>query len=97
MKFIYRKWNLFSKRAYEAKRRARSYGAPGSFTRRTIENLYVRQRGKCAICFEYLNGIFEADHKVPLALGGSNERENIQLLCVECNRRKGQKRLAPSH
>ena len=31
----------------------------------------------------------EIDHVVPLARGGSNRLENLQLLCQDCNRRKG--------
>lgn len=30
----------------------------------------------------------EVDHVVPLADGGTNEDGNLQLLCVECHRRK---------
>ena len=29
------------------------------------------------------------DHIIPHALGGSNEPENIQILCVDCNLSKG--------
>ena len=29
------------------------------------------------------------DHVVPLARGGTNEPENLQLLCSECNQLKG--------
>ena len=29
-----------------------------------------------------------ADHKVPLAAGGTSDRENYQLLCRECDRAK---------
>lgn len=30
----------------------------------------------------------QADHIVPLAKGGTHDRSNYQLLCVECHRRK---------
>lgn len=30
----------------------------------------------------------EVDHIVPLHLGGSNEPENLQLLCIKCHKEK---------
>jgi 5-methylcytosine-specific restriction endonuclease McrA len=87
----YRKIHPFSKRAYNAKRRARKYGTKGEFTRYTIERLYCTQRGKCAICKEYLFGKFEVDHIKPLSKDGENSPENIQLLCPKCNKKKGSK------
>jgi hypothetical protein len=31
----------------------------------------------------------EVDHVVPISLGGSDDRDNLQCLCLMCNRRKG--------
>ena len=53
-------------------------------------DLYNDQRGKCLYC-----GIrktirkYEIDHKDPVVRGGSNDKNNLQLLCRPCNRRKG--------
>jgi len=81
----------FTKRAENARRRSLKLGVKGYFTRKTIENLYVKQRGKCACCGVILNGFFEVDHIVPLSKGGTNYPSNIQLLTPRCNKTKSNK------
>ncbi len=77
-------------RLYQTVRRARMHGAAGTFTEQEIEALYEKQDGRCAACktpvaFRHIH----RDHVVPLALGGSNDISNIQVLCGPCNRSKG--------
>lgn len=43
--------------------------------------------GRCANCGS--SELLEYDHVIPLALGGSNDVRNLQLLCADCNRSKG--------
>lgn len=74
-----------------AARRALLKGAGGTFTGDQVEALRLKQRGRCAGCGVKLGGAFHRDHRVPLALGGSNDITNIQLLCVPCNQSKGAK------
>ncbi len=31
----------------------------------------------------------ELDHVIPVALGGASSAQNLQVLCGDCNRRKG--------
>lgn len=31
------------------------------------------------------------DHRLPKSLGGTNDRENLRVLCTSCNTRKGVK------
>jgi 5-methylcytosine-specific restriction endonuclease McrA len=47
----------------------------------------VRDDGKCRRCGSRQN--LHYDHIIPRARGGTNKKENIQLLCQTCNLRKG--------
>jgi 5-methylcytosine-specific restriction endonuclease McrA len=49
--------------------------------------VWQRCAGRCAECGSH--SLLEFDHIIPLALGGSNGERNLQLLCAECNRAKG--------
>ena len=54
--------------------------------------VWEKQNHKCAICgkeFDYQ--FMEGDHISPWRDGGRTEVKNCQMLCRECNRRKGSK------
>jgi hypothetical protein len=54
-----------------------------------IQELHKTQHGLCALCNEPISLVeFDVDHKVPFCYGGGNERGNIQLAHVSCNRSK---------
>ncbi len=55
-----------------------------------LDDMLKAQGSKCAICETYIDaGSFEVDHVIPYSRGGGNERTNLQLLCMPCNRKKG--------
>ena len=59
-------------------------------TRKDKQLLYGLQNGNCKGCgthFEIQH--FQIDHIIPRAHGGSNELDNLQLLCGNCNSIKG--------
>ena len=57
--------------------------------------LFGRQEGRCGGCkVEFLFRIMEVDHVVPRSRGGSDHPENLQLLCPNCNRIKGDRDMA---
>lgn len=60
-----------------------------------LARLKDRQGGLCAACSGSLfdNGE-HLDHITPLAKGGAHSIGNLQILCVECNLRKGAKPMA---
>jgi 5-methylcytosine-specific restriction endonuclease McrA len=49
------------------------------------------QNDRCAVCGRFLDSQSHphVDHRVPVALGGSNASANLQLLCGDCNLGKG--------
>ena len=74
--------SLYRKSSWHKRR-----GAPGNgFT--TAEWLALRAEygERCAYCAE--TGELHADHRTPIARGGSNEISNILPACGRCNRRK---------
>ncbi len=73
------------------KRRALNRGAPGSHTKHDIQEIGERQKWKCAACAKGIAHAYHVDHIMPLYLGGSNDKTNLQLLCKSCNSKKGKK------
>jgi len=49
--------------------------------------VFKRDRYRCCMCKR--SGVeLEVDHKVPVAQGGTDALDNLQTLCVDCNRGK---------
>ncbi|MDD9799069.1 MAG: DUF262 domain-containing protein [Gammaproteobacteria bacterium] len=61
-----------------------------AFTPAQKRSAFERQKGKCPVCKKQF-GIdeMEGDHITPWREGGKTEPGNCQMLCKECNRRKG--------
>lgn len=84
--------NPDGKRAHDHARRARARAGGGKHTQADINRLYAEQEGRCKVCAsDFFETGYHVDHVVPLAAGGSNGPENLQLLCPTCNVRKGAK------
>jgi hypothetical protein len=49
--------------------------------------VWERDGGRCVECATDFD--LQYDHVIPVALGGANTTQNLQLLCGPCNRRKG--------
>jgi 5-methylcytosine-specific restriction endonuclease McrA len=75
-------------RANYRKRRARLLGAEGSHTSADIQTLFEKQKARC-FCTADLSVGYHVDHIIPLARGGSDGPDNLQLLCPPCNISKG--------
>ena len=51
--------------------------------------VFMRDGGRCCKCGRTKD--LQLDHIIPFSKGGSSEPENLQLLCRECNLKKGNK------
>lgn len=61
-----------------------------TFTESQKREAYERQKGICAKCNKYSElERMEADHITPWSKDGKTISENCQMLCLDCNRRKG--------
>lgn len=86
------KANPDSNRVKLQNRRVRKRESGGRLSPDLAKRLLKLQRGKCACgCRQPLGDDYHLDHIMPLALGGSNADDNIQLLRAECNLRKSAK------
>lgn len=57
--------------------------------------VWTRDQGRCRNCGSTQNLHF--DHVIPRAWGGSGSAENVELLCRDCNLKKGARLNAPRH
>ena len=63
-----------------------------AFSPKMARTAYERQAGVCPICDKYFDlEAMEADHIVPWSKGDRTVADNCQMLCRDCNRRKGAK------
>lgn len=77
-------------RVQKQNRRAKEKGA-GRISKTIVEKLFKLQKGVCPCCRQPLGKDYHLDHKMPLALGGPNTDDNMQLLRQRCNQQKGAK------
>jgi len=63
-----------------------------AFTDSQKRSTYEQQKGICPKCKKHFEiEEMEGDHITPWTEGGKTSPENLQMLCKECNRRKGKK------
>lgn len=80
--------NPDSAKIISGNRRARKLKAGGCLSRDLSVKLFKLQKGKCPCCGNPLGENYHLDHRMPLALGGSNTDDNMQLLRSTCNQQK---------
>jgi 5-methylcytosine-specific restriction endonuclease McrA len=68
------------------RRRARLQDSTGAHTTEDLAAILLAQGHLCIYCKASLKRVKRhIDHIMPLSLGGSNDRTNIQMLCAPCN------------
>lgn len=82
------KANPEAKRKIDHNARAKRVSATGKLSSGLTKKLLKLQKGLCACCREPLGKKFHLDHILPIALGGTNTDDNIQLLRPVCNHKK---------
>lgn len=87
----WRQKNKDKRLAAQNRRRARKKGGGGSYLPSDIREIFFAQKGRCALCGVKLSANQQIDHIVPLAKGGTSNRNNLQILCRPCNASKGAK------
>ena len=61
-----------------------------AFTDRDKRAAYERQQGICLICGQHFEiEKMHADHIIPWSKGGQTTPDNCQMLCRDCNLKKG--------
>lgn len=88
---------------YTIKNKKTSYGGCSEYTRTDFRKaLFEERNGKCYICNRDMvlksnstnkYRLATVDHIVPLAKGGSNDKDNCIICCSLCNQLKGDKML----
>jgi 5-methylcytosine-specific restriction endonuclease McrA len=73
--------------------------APAATARPRIDHdtrllVWNRDGGRCRNCGSTVE--LQFDHVIPVALGGANTAENIELLCRTCNLAKSARLAAPA-
>jgi len=53
-------------------------------------SLFLKRKGICTACAQKIEAgkAWDIDHILPLALGGTNEPDNLQILCRSCHKTK---------
>lgn len=87
----YHEANREKRKVIAHNRRAKIKGNGGTLSKGIVQTLMALQKGKCACCGKSLKHGHHLDHVIPIALGGTNTDDNVQLLTPKCNLSKGAK------
>src|SRR5262245_14659632 len=55
------------------------------FSKRTKDDAFARAAGRCERCATWLLGRVRYNHRIPCALGGAGDADNVEVLCLACD------------
>lgn len=84
---LYKKINKDKVNVWNQNRRKKTIG---KLSVNIVEKLKIKQSNQCAICLNDLIK-YHIDHVIPISKGGLNIDSNVQLTCIPCNLKKGNK------
>lgn len=87
----WKKNNPEQHKAHRHARRAKKIAVGGAYTSLDLKQILALQRGMCPVCKKLLGSKYHIDHILPLYLGGTNDKSNLQLLHQSCNSQKNAK------
>lgn len=79
------------KKKYTSKQ---AIGIQNHHARKVWRERAINREKKCCACkrsFNNTNRTPTVDHIIPLSKGGKDDKSNWQLMCRECNKKKGNK------
>lgn len=87
----YKRWIEKNPLANRQRNHRRRVSIKGEFSAQEWKELCEKYDNRCLCCGE--KKALEIDHVLPVSKGGANTIDNLQPLCVSCNRSKGTKHI----
>lgn len=87
----YKSKNINKQKEWSATRAVREIAAGGKPSKAIRLELLITQDYKCKYCNKDISNYNEVDHRLPLFLGGTSDKSNLQMVCKKCNSQKSLK------
>ena len=87
----YKSKNIDKQKEWKDNRLKREHIAGKKPSKSIRLELLISQDYKCKYCAKDISNYNEIDHRIPLFLGGTSDKNNLQMLCKKCNQQKSLK------